>query len=418
MLRRACHSLAVLLALVCAALAQTGDFPALSGRIVDEARMIDGLTRDIVGRKLAEFEAKTGAEVVVATVPSLGSRDIDSYTMALARHWQLGQPGKFNGAILLIAPNAGQVAIQASHGLRDRLTDEVMNRIIRETLVPRLAIDDIAGGVTAGIDDMLWALSGPPALAPAVAATSALIPAAQAQTSSLTFPRLTGRVVDEAGILDAATRAELTQKLADLEAKSTDQLVVVTLRSLQGTSIEDYGYQLGRAWQIGQQGKNNGVLLIVAPNERKVRIEVGYGLEGTLTDAISSFIVQTSILPRFRANDYPGGIKRGAEDIIQVLTGDAEEYRQRAAKTSSRAESPDDLFLTIVIVIFILVMLWNIYRSIRAARTQGAGRRSGSGWYIPSGSSGGSSWGSGSSGGGGFSGGGGSFGGGGSSGSW
>ena len=119
-------------------------------------------------------------------------------------------------------------------------------------------------------------------------ATSALIPAAQAQTSSLTFPRLTGRVVDEAGILDAATRAELTQKLADLEAKSTDQLVVVTLRSLQGTSIEDYGYQLGRAWQIGQKGKNNGVLLIVAPNERKVRIEVGYGLEGTLTDAITS----------------------------------------------------------------------------------------------------------------------------------
>jgi uncharacterized protein len=239
-----------------------------------------------------------------------------------------------------------------------------------------------------------------------------------AAAAALTFPQLSGRVVDEAGILDAATRAELTQKLADLEAKSTDQLVVVTLRSLQGTSIEDYGYQLGRAWQIGQQGKNNGVLLIVAPNERKVRIEVGYGLEGTLTDAISSFIVQTSILPRFKANDYPGGIKRGAEDIVQVLTGDAEEYKQRAAKTSSRTDSPDDLFLTIVIVVFILVMLWNIYRSIRAARTQGAGRRSGSGWYIPSGSSGGSSWGSGSSGGGGFSGGGGSFGGGGSSGSW
>ena len=88
-------------------------------------------------------------------------------------------------------------------------------------------------------------------------------------------------------ILDPQTRAVLTDKLAAFEAKTTDQLVVVTLKSLQGTSVEDFGVELGRRWQIGQKGKNNGVLLIVAPNERKVRIEVGYGLEGALTDAVS-----------------------------------------------------------------------------------------------------------------------------------
>ncbi len=98
----------------------------------------------------------------------------------------------------------------------------------------------------------------------------------------ITFPSLTGRVVDEAGLLDAAKRAEIEAKLAALEAKTTDQFVVVTLRSLQGRTIEEYGYRLGRSWAIGQKDKNNGVLLIVAPNERKVRIEVGYGLEGTL----------------------------------------------------------------------------------------------------------------------------------------
>ena len=125
-----------------------------------------------------------------------------------------------------------------------------------------------------------------------------LVCACAAQT--LTFPVLSGRVVDEAGILDAPARAALTQSLADLEQKTTDQLVVVTLKSLQGTSIEDYGYQLGRRWQIGQKDKNNGVLLIVAPNERKVRIEVGYGLEGTLTDAVSKLIIENSILPRFQ----------------------------------------------------------------------------------------------------------------------
>lgn len=416
-MRRVLVSLAALFALVCAAAAQNPVFPALSGRIVDHANIIDGYTRDSVGRKLAEFEAKTGAEVVVATVPSLSGMDIDSYTLALARHWQLGQTGKFNGAILLIAPNAGKVAIQASQGLRDRLTDEVMERIIRETLIPRLGADDIAGGVNGGIDDMLWALTVLPTqatAAPAERQVAQIVQPAAAQ-SSLNFPRLTGRIVDEANLLDAATRAELTQKLTELEGKSTDQLVIVTLRSLQGTSIEDYGYRLGRAWQIGQQGKNNGVLLIVAPNERKVRIEVGYGLEGTLTDAISSFIVQNSILPRFRANDYQGGIKRGAEDIIQVLTGDAEEYKQRAAKSAERTDSPDDLFLTIVIILFVLFVLWNLYRGIQASNMS-PNRRSGSSWS--GGSSGGGSWSSGSSGGGGFSGGGGSFGGGGSSGSW
>ena len=149
---------------------------------------------------------------------------------------------------------------------------------------------------------------------------------------ALTFPQLTGRVVDEANVLDAATRQALTDKLAAVEAKSGDQIVVVTLKSLQDTSIEDYGYQLGRHWGIGQKGTNTGALLIVAPNERKVRIEVGYGLEGALTDAVTRLIIQNAILPRFRANDFQGGITRGVDDIVQVVSGDAEEFKRRAAQ--------------------------------------------------------------------------------------
>src|SRR4029079_2511486 len=106
------------------------------------------------------------------------------------------------------------------------------------------------------------------------------------------FPQLTGRVVDEANILDTATEIDIEPKLEELEKKTSTQFVVVTLRSLRGRTIEEYGYQLGRAWGIGQKNTNNGVLLIVAPNERKARIEVGYGLEGTMTDAISSVIMQ------------------------------------------------------------------------------------------------------------------------------
>ena len=167
-----------------------------------------------------------------------------------------------------------------------------------------------------------------------------LICAVAAQT--LSFPSLTSRVVDEAAVLNMTDRAAFTESLAGLETKTTDQLVVVTLKSLQGTSVEDYGYQLGRRWQIGQKDKNNGVLLIVVPSERKIRIEVGYGLEGTLTDAISRIIIENSILPRFKAGDVPGGIKRGVEDIIQVLGGDAAGLQQRIARNSvSDVAQPD-----------------------------------------------------------------------------
>src|ERR1700761_555322 len=127
-----------------------------------------------------------------------------------------------------------------------------------------------------------------------------------------TFPPLTGRVVDDAHVLDDTTKASLTAKLEDLEQRTTRQLVVVTLPSLQGYEIEDYGYQLGRAWGIGQKKLNNGVLFIVAPNEKRVRIEVGYGLEPILTDALSSVILNSAVLPRFRAGDFNGGIEAGA----------------------------------------------------------------------------------------------------------
>jgi uncharacterized protein len=231
---------------------------------------------------------------------------------------------------------------------------------------------------------------------------------------ALDFPTLSGRVVDEANILDPAARATLTEKLADLETKTTDQLVVVTLKSLRGTSIEDFGVQLGRRWQVGQKDKNNGVLLIVVPSERQVRIEVGYGLEGTLTDAISRLIIENAIVPRFRANDFPGGIARGVDDIISVLTGDAEEWKQRAAQrpdtvstspsTQSDSVWPIVIVVLIVVGVIILCFLWAgafcevVFQILSVISSASGGRGSGSS--------------------GGFSGGGGSFGGGGASGRW
>jgi uncharacterized protein len=251
------------------------------------------------------------------------------------------------------------------------------------------------------------------ALGPALALVlSLLLPAAAAPT----FPALTGRVVDDADLLGAAEEQELTAELKALEDKSSDQFVVVTLPSLQGYTIEDFGYQLGRHWGIGTEKLSNGVLLIVAPNERKVRLEVGYGLEGTLTDALSSIIIDNAILPKFRAGDYTGGIKDGVSDVIKVLTGDAAEVEQRL---KARPDADDAAIDWFTIIFWTLILLWiaySIYNSSRPAAGARSGRSGSSGpIFIPDwgGSSGG-----GGGGGGGFSGGGGSFGGGGSSGSW
>jgi uncharacterized protein len=249
--------------------------------------------------------------------------------------------------------------------------------------------------------------------------------AALAQT--LTFPALAGRVVDDAAVLDSATRASLTEKLAALETKSTDQLVVATVRSLQGTSVEDYANRLFREWRLGQQGKNNGVLMLVAPNDRKVRIEVGYGLEGTLPDAVSKLIIENAILPRFRANDFAGGISRGVDDVIQVLTDNSEEWKQRAAGQRPKSQLTE---VQATVIFFLVAALGTIFAFIYNYHTgrlapQLARRRDRRGtrdsWWDSSSSgsswsSGGGSWDSGSSGG--FSGGGGDSGGGGASGSW
>ncbi len=177
----------------------------------------------------------------------------------------------------------------------------------------------------------------------------------------ITFPRLTGRVVDEAGILSNTTKAKLNTILKNAEQNSTNQVVVVTLKSLQGNDISQYGYQLGRAWGIGQKKSNNGVLLIVAPNERKVRIEVGYGLEDTLTDAISSIIIQNDILPYFKKGDYDSGVLNGVKSILSVLKGT---YKKQKKATKKDKIAPFVFFSFIFFTIFAQSILSDKYKNI------------------------------------------------------
>ncbi|THD49482.1 MAG: hypothetical protein E7774_01095 [Bradyrhizobium sp.] len=246
-------------------------------------------------------------------------------------------------------------------------------------------------------------------LALTVVAVCAVAPAGAAES----FPPLTGRVVDQAQILSAATRASLEGKLADLESKSGIQLVVATVSSLSDEEIEPYANGLFRAWKLGEAKANNGVLFLVAPNQHRMRIEVGYGLEGTLTDATSSIIIGNAVAPRFKAGDFDGGVARGVDDIITVLTTDSAEWQK---KPDLRAE-PNATFLDTFgpfLVIGIILFFFFLSRPRGAGLLGGFVVTSSSGWGGGS-SSGGGDFGGG---GGGFSGGGGSSGGGGASGSW
>jgi uncharacterized protein len=255
-----------------------------------------------------------------------------------------------------------------------------------------------------------------------------------APAAAQTFPKLSGRVVDEANLLSPAQEADLTSKSEALEAKTGRQFVVATVNSLEGHSIEDYGYKLGRTWAIGQKDKDDGVILLVAPNERKVRIETGYGATVFLTDAMSSIIIRNAILPRFKAMDMAGGIVEGADQIIKQMSLPPEEAQKNVAaaeQTQQRRQHSGagvlPAFFWLMIIAFVLlsmarrasgrryrrqrggispwVILWGLNELSRSSRRGGWG--GGGGW---SGGGGGGF--------GGFSGGGGSFGGGGASGSW
>jgi uncharacterized protein len=275
---------------------------------------------------------------------------------------------------------------------------------------------------------------------PTIAAALLALCVGAAAAFSLDFPLLTGRVVDNAGILNADIRSDVADKSKFLEEKSGIQLVVATVPSLQGSDIETYGNGLFRAWKLGQAQKNNGVLLLVAPNEHKVRIEVGYGLEGTLTDAVASVIISSAIVPRFKTGDFSGGVERGVGGILDVLSGDTAEWQPQAVAAVREEDNRSflwalfPLFGSIGLIIFVQLFaigIRRLYLGLRygdwhpapAGHYVKRGKRlvfvSDSGWGSSSSSSG-SSWSSSdsSSSSSDFSGGGGSSGGGGASGSW
>ena len=252
------------------------------------------------------------------------------------------------------------------------------------------------------------------------------VPPADSGEQSGAFPALSGRVVDAANIISPATEAALTARLATLETQTRRQLVVATVPSLGGQDVADYGYLLGRSWGIGNRERNDGVILLIAPNERRMHIAVGYGLEPVLTDALSAQIIRNDITPAFKQVDYDSGITAGDNASARQIMLTPEEAAAAAAAAAEQEQSSGRIgtyiFWGFVILFILLIIFGKRTGSRHHSSRHGSGPIivwGGSDWGSGGGGSSGWSGGGGfGGGGGGFGGGGGSFGGGGASGGW
>lgn len=194
---------------------------------------------------------------------------------------------------------------------------------------------------------------------------AALLLLAPCAAFSLDVPALRGRVNDYAGILspDAASRIE--QKLAGIERTDSTQIAVLTVPSLEGEVLEEYSIRVAEAWKIGMKNLDNGVILLIARDDRKLRIEVGRGLEGKLTDLLSGRIIRNEITPRFRSGDYDGGIEAGIDAIIAVVRG--EYSADQAESTPGEGEKGSSAFTGIIVLFFLVVMLGGIAKLLGGA---------------------------------------------------
>jgi uncharacterized protein len=248
-------------------------------------------------------------------------------------------------------------------------------------------------------------------------ALALLLLAAAAAGAALSIPPPpTRRVSDFAGALSAGDLDRLEAKLVERERGSRNQVVVAIFRSLEGESLEDFSIRLAERWKVGQKGLDNGVIFLVFLQDRKMRIEVGYGLEGTLTDAISSSILSQVVAPRFREGRVAEGIAAGLDAIDAAIKGEYRAEGRRPSRDNAVPRLVPIAFTLLVIIGIIVAAQRNAAYARRNGWTGGAG-----GWGggpYGGGGFGGFGGGSGGSSGGGFSGGGGSFGGGGSSGDW
>src|SRR5205823_4501945 len=167
---------------------------------------------------------------------------------------------------------------------------------------------------------------------------------------ALDVPPLTGRIVDSAHLISPELAASLSQEIAAHERRTGNQVAVLTLPSLQGQPLEEFSHRVATTWKLGRKGTDNGVLLLVVPGDRKIRIEVGYGLEGVLTDAVTSRIIRHEIVPRFKAGDFPGGITAGLHAILGTIEGRYQPTERQSPAGAPSSDSLPSMFLIAVVV--------------------------------------------------------------------
>jgi uncharacterized protein len=225
---------------------------------------------------------------------------------------------------------------------------------------------------------------------------------------ALDVPPLKGRVNDYAGMLSSYTKKQLDGILRDIEQTDSTQIVVLTIRSLEGEVLEEFSIKVAEQWKIGQKGFDNGAILLIAKKDRKIRIEVGYGLEGSLTDLMAGRIIHNVIVPQFKAGNFDQGVLDGVQAMIGVVRGEYQAPEKIPSRSSSKFKGTHPFFVGFIVIVFLISILGRFRRLFGHKRSPRSSRSAL--WFGGLGGGGFSS--------GGFSGGGGGFGGGGASGGW
>lgn len=305
---------------------QALNVPPLTARVMDTAGVLPSATISGLEIGLERLEAETGARIAVLIIPTLGGENLEEYSARVSETWNLGQAGKADGALLLVAVEDQMMRIQAGHGLEDRLTDLMARRIFRDRIVPAFRKSGWDGGVQAGVEAMISVARGEdPFSETAVIHTSDASEIAATHNSdiqALDVPLLTARVMDMAGVLSSATISALEADLERLEVENGAQIAVLIIPTLGGENLEEYSRRVAETWQLGQVGKADGALLFIAIKEGMLRIEVGHGLADRLPNRVLGRIMTERINPAFGKDGFDGGVSAGVKAMVSIARGE------------------------------------------------------------------------------------------------
>ena len=308
--------------------------PKLVHRVTDLTATLNKGQIKTLEAKLAAFEAKKGSQIAVLILPTTQSEDIADFSLRVAKTWKIGRENINDGVILIVAKKDRKLRIEVGRGLEQVIPDAMAQSILSNTIKPYFKSENYVGGIDAGVAEVMSLIDRQPlpvsnesSLPPPVANDVSLRP------EQIAVPVLSRRVTDLTATLNNQQIETLEAKLATFETKNGSQIAVLILPTTQPEDIADFSLRVAKTWKIGRKNINDGVILVVAKKDRTLRLEVGRGLAQVIPDAMAQSILAKTIKPRFKGNDFVGGIEAGITQLMALIA--AADLAKINAKTES-----------------------------------------------------------------------------------